>query len=144
MTLLRLLQLAGVAVLVMATEMACVFLYMVVYGHAINPGHPEQYYQDHVKVAAPYCSFAAGIPIFFLAGWWVTGWSGSAGVTAAQTMWLSYVIVDVVFITVAGGWTPHIARIVAASLVAKLIAAYAGARIRIGYPRGEGFAQPSA
>lgn len=132
MTLLRILQLAGVALLVMATEMACVFLYMVVYGHAIDPGHPDQYYHDHAQVAAPYCSMVAGVPLFFLAGWWVAGWStGTAGMTAALTVWLSYTIVDVAIIT-AVGWTPRLAWLVAATLATKLIAAYAGARVRAG------------
>ena len=131
MTLLRILQLAGVALLVMATEMASVFLYMVVYGHLINPGHPKEYYDAHVHVAAPYCSFVAGIPIMFLTGWWIAGWSnGTAGVTAVLTVWLIYTIVDVAIITAAGGWTRHIAWIVAASLVTKLIAGYAGAIVR--------------
>mgnify|MGYP000443690580 FL=1 len=47
---------------------------MVVYGHLIDPGHDEQYYRDHIQVAAPYCSIVAGIPLMFLAGWWVGGW----------------------------------------------------------------------
>ena len=63
-----LLQLAGVALLVMGANVLCTVLYMVVYGHLINPGHPDQFYQDHVQVAAPYCSIVAGIPLMLLAG----------------------------------------------------------------------------
>ncbi|MCP6755998.1 hypothetical protein NL533_30715, partial [Klebsiella pneumoniae] len=74
MTFSRLAWLVGVALLVMVLNIAGSVLYMVVYGHLIDPGHEEQYYQDHVQVAAPYCSIVAGVPLMFLAGWWVSRW----------------------------------------------------------------------
>ena len=79
MTLVRLASLIGVALLVMVLNVAMSFLYMVVYGYLINPGHPKGYYDEHIKVAAPYCSIVAGIPLMFLAGLWVAGWGGSQG-----------------------------------------------------------------
>ena len=73
------------------------------------------------------------MPLMFLAGWWVAGWSnGQAGVTAALLVWLMYAVVDVAIISAAEGWTQRIVWLASASLVTKLVAAYAGARIRIG------------
>jgi hypothetical protein len=131
MTLVRLASLVGVALLVMVVNVAMSFLYMVVYGYLINPGHPNEYYQEHVKVAAPYCSIVAGIPLFFLAGWWVAGWwEGQAGVKAALMVWLAYAIIDV-SIVLAAGMTPKIAVLVAVSLLTKLAAVYLGALVAV-------------
>ena len=69
MTLGRVAVLVGIALGVMVVNVAISILYMVVYGHLIDPGHEKAYYQEHVKIAAPYCSIVAGIPLMFLAGW---------------------------------------------------------------------------
>ena len=49
MTLGRLAWLVGVALLVLVVNVAVSILYMVVYGHLIDPGHEEQYYHDHIR-----------------------------------------------------------------------------------------------
>ena len=131
MTLVRLAWLVGVAVLVMVLNVAMSVLYMVVYSYLINPGHPKEYYDEHIKVAAPYCSIVAGIPLFFLAGLWVAGWwGGQLGVKAALVVWLAYAIVDL-GIVLAAGMTPKIAMLVAVSLLTKLAAAYLGALVAV-------------
>lgn len=122
-----LLQLAGVAILVMIANVLCTVLYMVVYGHLINPGHDDHFYQAHVQVAAPYCSVVAGIPLMFLAGWWVAGWRASpAPVKSALVVWGTYAAVDVAII-VASGALGSVAGIVAVSFATKLAAIWAGA-----------------
>jgi hypothetical protein len=127
MTLVRIASLIGAALLVMVLNVAMSILYMVVYGHLINPGHPEEYYREHVKVAAPYCSIVAGIPLMFLAGLWVAGWGEDRlGAKAALTVWLAYAVVDLVVLLLAG-MTVKIAMLFAASILTKLAAAYAGA-----------------
>jgi hypothetical protein len=52
MTLGRLAWLVGVALLVLAVNVAVSILYMVVYGHLINPGHEEQYLYSATTHAA--------------------------------------------------------------------------------------------
>ena len=117
----------GVRFLVMVVNVAVSILYMVVYGHLIDPGHEEQYYHDHIKVAAPYCSIVAGIPLMFLAGWWVGGWWESEfAVKAALVVWLAYALIDI-GVLVAAGLTARIAVLVAVSLLTKLGAVYMGA-----------------
>jgi hypothetical protein len=105
MTLVRLASLIGVALLVMVLNVAMSFLYMVVYGYLINPGHPKEYYDEHIKIAAPYCSIVAGMPLMFLAGLWVAGWGGpqgQLGVKAALVVWLAYAVIDLSIVLAAG------------------------------------------
>jgi hypothetical protein len=58
----RIAWLVGVALLVMIVNVVVSVLYMVVYSYVIDPGHDKQYYDDHIQIAAPYCSIVAGIP----------------------------------------------------------------------------------
>jgi len=129
MTIGRVAWLVGVGLLVLVVNVAASFLYMVVYGHVIDPGHEEQYYHDHIKVAAPYCSIVAGIPLMFLAGWWVTGWwEGEFAIKAALVVWLSYALIDI-GVLLAAGLTPKIAVLCVASLLTKLAAVCVGALV---------------
>jgi hypothetical protein len=129
MTLGRLASLVGVALLVLVANVALSILYMVVYSHLINPGHEEQYYRDHIKVAGPYCSIVAGIPLMFLAGWWVGGWwNGELAVKAALLVWLAYVLIDTV-VLLASGMTSRVAVLFAVSFLTKLAAVYVGALV---------------
>ena len=129
MTLFRVAVLVGIALSVMVVNVAISILYMVVYGHLIDPGHEEQYYHDHIKVAAPYCSIVAGIPLMFLAGWWVGGWwEGEFAVKAALVVWLTYALIDI-GVLLAAGLTPRIAVLSAVSLLTKLAAVYLGALV---------------
>lgn len=129
MTLGRVAVLVGIALLVLVANVAISILYMVVYGHVIDPGHEEAYYQEHVKIAAPYCSIVAGIPLMFLAGWWVSGfWDAGLGVRSALIVWLAYAVIDLAILAVAG-LTAKIGVLVAVSLLTKLAAVYFGALV---------------
>ena len=103
MTFGRIASLVCVAVLVLVVNVAASVLYMVVYGHVIDPGHESKYYQDYIQVAAPYCSIVAGIPIMFFAGWWVAGWwHRSLGARGAFLVWLAYAVIDLTILLIAG------------------------------------------
>jgi hypothetical protein len=129
MTIGRLPSLVGVALLVLVVNVAVSILYMVVYGHLIDPGHEEQYYHDHINVAAPYCSIVAGIPLMFWAGWWVGGrWEVEFAVKAALTIWLSYALIDLA-VLLAAGLTTRIAALFVVSILTKLAAVYVGALV---------------
>src|SRR5262245_40368813 len=134
MTLGRVAGLVGVALLVLVLNVAVSILYMVVYGHLIDPGHEEQYYHDHIQVAAPYCSIVAGIPLMFVAGWWVGGWwKGEFAVKAALVVWLAYALIDISVLLAAvpaAGLTARDAVLIAVSLLTKLAAVYSGALVR--------------
>ena len=135
----RVVSLIGVTLLVMVTNIVASILYMVVYGYVIDPGHEAQYYEDHIQVAGPYCSIVAGIPLMFLAGWWVAGWSqGRMGVRGALIVWLAYFVIDL-SVVLAVGVTMQVAVLVAISFATKLVAAWCGAWTRL---RGQ--AEPDA
>jgi hypothetical protein len=122
----RLGWLLGVSLLVLVVNVAFSILYMVVYGYLIDPGHEEQYYHDHIQVAAPYCSIVAGIPLMFLAGWWVGGWwEREFAVKAALLVWLFYALIDI-SVLLAAGLTPKIAVLFTVSFLTKLAAVYLG------------------
>jgi len=118
MTLGRVAALAGLALGVMAADVAISILYMVVYSYAIDPGHEKAYYEAHVKIAAPYCSIVAGVPLFFLVGWWMGMWP-------AIIVWTVYTVVDLA-IFAASGATSKMCVLVAVSLFSKLVSAYLG------------------
>ena len=118
MTLGRVAALAGLALGVMAVNVAISVLYMVVYSYVIDPGHDKAYYEAHVQIAAPYCSIVAGIPLMFLVGWWV-------GTRPAILVWLVYALVDFAALA-ASGLTWRIGAVFAVSLLTKLVSAYFG------------------
>ena len=116
----------GCALGVVAAGVVITVLYMVLYGHLINPGHDKAYYDAHVQVAGPYIGIVAGIPLMFFAGLLVGRfWSADLAVPAALIMWLTYAVIDV-GVAVAWGLTPKIIAVVAVSVLTKLAAAYAG------------------
>src|SRR4051794_18730873 len=95
--------LVGVAVLVLVANVAASILYMIVYGHVIDPGHGPEYYNAHIQVAGPYCSIVAGVPLMFLAGWWVAGWwQRMPGIKAALFVWLAYAVIDFAILLAVG------------------------------------------
>ena len=129
MSIGRLAWLVGVAVLVLVVNVGVSIMYMVVYSYLIDPGHDEQYYREHIKVAGPYCSVVAGMPLMFLAGWWVAGWwQGQFAVKAALVVWLAYALIDIAVLA-AAGLTTRIAVLFAVSFLTKLAAVYVGALV---------------
>jgi hypothetical protein len=125
----RIAWLAGIAVLVMVANIMVSILYMVVYGHLIDPGHEKQYYDAHIQIAAPYSSIVAGIPLMFLAGYWISGWwEGKFAVESALIVWFVYALIDFAAL-MAAGFTSRMAILSVVSVVTKLAAIYVGAVI---------------
>ncbi|MFN0121686.1 MAG: hypothetical protein ACKV2V_14430 [Blastocatellia bacterium] len=120
------LWIVGLALLVMAVNVGMTVLYMVVYGYVLNPGQPEQHYQDHVQVAGPWCSIIAGAPLFYLAGRWLTRrWPAGQRVAAALLVAVAYGVIDLAILA-AAGLPLGMVGFVVVSLGTKLIAAYMG------------------
>ena len=125
----RIAWLVGLAILVMVANVIVSILYMVVYGYLIDPGHDQQYYDAHIQSAAPYSSIVAGIPLMFLAGYWISGWwDGKFAVQSALVVWLVYALIDLTALMAAGS-TANMSVLVAISLITKLAAIYVGAVI---------------
>ncbi|HMS39887.1 MAG TPA: hypothetical protein PKE69_06650 [Pyrinomonadaceae bacterium] len=122
----RLAWIIAAAIFILVVNVGLSVLYMVIYGYVINPGQSEQFYQDHVKIAAPYCSIFFGIPLFYLVCRWVGGrWEKDFAIKAAISVWIVYAVIDLSIIA-AVGITLRDFGLVAASLITKLISAYLG------------------
>lgn len=106
------------------------FLFMVLYGHVINPGHEDSFYQEAANRFGPISSIICGIPLMFLAGRWIGKRVGpQLAVWAALLVWLIYFIVDVSIVAAAGFFTGLFQVVlVAVSFTTKLIAVYLGGR----------------
>jgi len=129
MTIGRMAALVGCALGFMAANVAITVLYMVVYSYVIDPGHEKEYYDAHVRIAAPYCSLVAGMPLMFFVGWWAGGfWGVKLAVQSALIIWASYAVIDLVILA-ASGLTFRLGVLVAISLLTKLAAAYGGALV---------------
>jgi hypothetical protein len=82
----------------------------------IDPGREKTYYEPHIRIAAPYCSIVAGVPLMCLVGWLV-------GLRSAVIVWLGYTVIDLA-VLLASGLTLRIAALFALSFLTKLGAAY--------------------
>ena len=122
----RLAWIIAAAIFILVVNVGLSVVYMVIYGYVINPGHEEQFYQEHVKVAAPYCSIIFGIPLFYFVCCWIGGkWEKNFAVKAAIFVWIVYALIDVTALIVSG-LTFWIAGLMTISLITKLISAYFG------------------
>ena len=104
------------------------FLFMVLYGYVINPGHNDQFYQDAANRFGPIASIIGGIPLMYLAGRWIGKRVGpQLAINAALLVWLIYFAVDVAIVA-ASGFLISLLPLVAISFATKLIAVYLGGR----------------
>lgn len=122
----RLAWIIAAALFILVTNVCLSILYMVVYSYIINPGQPETFYQEHVKIAAPYSSIIFGIPLFYFVCRWIGGkWEKSFSVKAAISVWIAYAVIDISAL-IASGLTLWITFLMVISLGTKLISAYFG------------------
>lgn len=122
----RICWIAGTAIVVLIVNVGLSVLYVAAYGFLINPGHDPQFYRDYARIAAPYCSIVAGMPLMFLAGRFLgRRWDPNVALHAAVFMWLTYAIIDLIFL-LAGERSTRLVVLTIVSLSTKLAAAYAG------------------
>lgn len=115
------------AIIVGICNVFAFFLFMVLYGHVINPGHEEQFYQDAASRFGPYASIIAGMPIMYIAGRILRRHLGSRALKIGIAAWCIYLAVDVAIVTALGqilNFLPHIL----VSFATKLAAMYFGAK----------------
>ena len=130
MTIGRLAWIIGAAMLVLVINVAVSILYVAIYSYLINSGHDEHYYQEYAKVAAPYSSIVAGLPLMFLMCWWVASWwEAHFAIKAALLVWLVYAVIDVLVLVaseMSTGVQTRLIVLAAISLITKLAASYFG------------------
>lgn len=105
------------------------FLFMVLYGHVINPGQDDAFYQDAASRFGPYASIIGGIPVFFAAGRILRRFLGERAFKVAIAAWTIYVAVDfAIIVAVAADQIIAFLPLLATSFGTKLAAIYFGAR----------------
>jgi len=129
MTFGHILKLVGAALLFLVVNVGVSILWVAFYAYVINPGHPDEFYQEYAMFVAPYSSILAGMPLMFIMCWWLSShWGPDLAFKSVLGIWIIYVIIDL-SVLVAAGMTSRLAILSAISLVTKLLAALLGAKI---------------
>ena len=100
-------------------------LYMVVYGHLINPGQPAEHYPAHALASGPWFSTIVGAALFFYTGRRLARRSGPNALAEAMVMCTIYLVIELAFFFGAGA---SFQWIFAVAMLTKYVAAAAGAR----------------
>ncbi|MGD9981562.1 MAG: hypothetical protein AB7H66_02915 [Hyphomonadaceae bacterium] len=127
MTLLDFAKALGVALLLMALNVAAAFGVVWVYASFIEPEHEQAFYVAAAQEIAPWSSIFAGAALFFLAMLWLA-WrrQGRNGFLFAGVGAGIYAAIDIAVIA-AEGALAALGAMVAASMLSKLAAALLGA-----------------
>lgn len=114
------------------------FLFMVLYGHVINPGHEDSFYQEAANRFGPYASIVGGLPVFFFAGVVLRRILRERALSVAIATWVIYVVVDMtIVIAVAAEQIAKFLPLMVVSFATKLAAIYFGARFTNKESKGE-------
>lgn len=123
---------APTAIVVGILNVALFVGFMFVYGQLLNPGHDQAFYQAAAQRFGPIWSIVAGIPLMFLAGWWISSRPSQInGMVAAFLVWVVYFVLDLLIIAASGNLL-HIFPLFFASFGTKLLAVLAGAQFARG------------
>lgn len=119
----------GVAALLLVLNVAAAFGVMAIYGHLIEPGHDEAFYQAAANRIAPWSSVVVGSLLFLCAGWlFATRRPMRNALAFAAAFTAFYVAIDLAVIIAMGAFGQQMG-IVLLSIVSKLAAALLGARV---------------
>lgn len=117
----------GVALLLMAANVAVAFAVVAFYSFVLEPGHDASFYQAAAIDIAPWSSVVAGALLFFAAMRWLA-WrrAGRNGYLFAATVAAIYAAADLAVIATEGV-SALLAPVVAMSVASKFAAALLGA-----------------
>ncbi len=123
------LKLIGLSLLTMITLVIISFLEVAVYSYLINPGQDASAYDAHAQVSAPYISGIFGFIVFFLVAryWTKKGFENVAKL--ALLFPLTYVLMDLVIIVLAGVNWSEFGLIFLMANAAKFLGSYLGYRL---------------
>lgn len=139
----RLLLLFSLALFAEILLIASTIIYMVLYSYLINPGHPKEFYEQHINSAAPWLSIFCGIPIFFLLASWLARRAAKSPVPATNIrtsiiasaigFWLIWALIDNSIMLAAGGRNAlrAVLPLWAASQITKPLAIWAATHLRL-------------
>ena len=115
---------AGVAVALLVFNVLIAIVVVLVYGFAIEPGHPREFYDAAARRIAPWCSHVAGTALFFAAGYlFGRRRPDRNGYAFALAFAVLYAVIDAGSVGFAGALSVEFGL----SMLAKLAAGEAGA-----------------
>ena len=110
---------------------ALMFPYMVVYSYLIHSGETEAFYQQYVLDYRVAFSLWAGIPFFFLLGWFVGRRVRTSIIMTNVLIWAIYVLLDVHLEILFTGKLLSLGLPLFLAHLTKLAAAYLGSLLAI-------------
>jgi hypothetical protein len=116
-----------IAVILMALGVAATFGWVAIYSHVIDPGHPVEVYQAYANKHAPWIGVYVGVPLWFLAGWWIARSRDRArAVDTAFGTGFVYAGLDIAIIGAMGALGGFVG-VILISVTSKTVCAAAGA-----------------
>jgi hypothetical protein len=118
----------GVAVLLLIVNVIIAIVVVLIYRFLINPGQPNEFYDDAALRIAPWCSHIFGTALFLGAGYFFARRNPKRnGVMFAIAITVLYAIIDAATVGFAGVFAIQFLL----SMLAKLVAALVGAVLAI-------------
>ena len=104
--------------------------WVAIYSHMLHPGQPMEAYHQHAELSAPWASFVAGPPAFYLLCRWASAGGRDVWRSPALGIYALYFLLDVTFFLLAyprhlPGWFAPV------TFAMKGAAAYLGARAAV-------------
>lgn len=121
---LRILKLAGLAILTMIVLIIISVIEVAIYSYLINPGQAVEVYDQHAMVSAPWISCLFGFLVFFLVVryWCLKRYEDLSRLALLFPM--VYIILDMVIITASGANWGEFYKIFLVANSAKLLGSY--------------------
>ncbi len=105
------------------------FLFMVLYGYVINPGHEDAFYQEAANRFGPYASIIGGMPVFFVTGLVLRRFLGTRALKVGIAAWCIYFALDMaIILAAAADEFVSLLPLIVVSFATKFAAIYFGAR----------------
>ena len=122
------------AILAQLLLMAVTLAYMMVFSRVIAPSHAQDYYLQHLVIAAPVISIVAGAIIFYALAQWLGRHAIERRNLSAILFWVLFVAISAGVTIYSFGWRAYVADlpITAVAHFVKLAAALFGARASVG------------
>ncbi|RJF93419.1 hypothetical protein D3876_03530 [Sphingomonas cavernae] len=105
----------------------CTILWVAIYSAVIAPGQGLAFYEDYAARAAPTIAIVTGIPILFVAGWFIArNLPRREGIGAGVLVGLVYTVIDLVLLLALAGELDLPWGVLALSYGTKIAAGAAG------------------
>jgi len=114
----------GGALLAEVALVIAAFLWVAIYGYVLNPGQPQNVYEQHAQASGPWVSLIVGFPIFYFASRWI-----ARSLPTALALFGVFLTVDGILLLLMGGQAAiAILWLIVLNFATKLLACWLGGR----------------